>query len=63
MLAAAILAWSVCSIGMTILNHAGVQQTDAPHAVLVAQFSTSFLIASWCSRHRLWTQFGDGTRL
>ena len=31
------LSWSACSIGMTILNHAGVRGTDAPLAVCDAR--------------------------
>ena len=57
----AIASWSACSIGMTVLNHAGVQQTDAPHAVLVAQFLVAFVAAACASRDRLWSQFGKGT--
>ena len=46
---------------MTVVNHAGVKQTDAPLVVLIIQMAASTAIAIASSGPRVVSQFGSGT--
>lgn len=59
----AVIAWSTCSVGMTVINKAGVSRTDAPLALLTLQMIVTAAVCTVASGRQLLSQFGKGWHL